>query len=66
MEPEEKSRETLQQSVVQLARDAGALTHSRFERPIELSRELPDTEFIAAQSKTRIEAPHAIRNQVVW
>src|SRR4029453_1252968 len=44
LEAEQQALKTLQQSVVQFARNACALTHSRFERPIELSRELPDTE----------------------
>src|SRR4029434_2544030 len=40
LEPEQQSLKTLQQSVVQFARNACALTHPRFEGHIELVGEL--------------------------
>ena len=61
MEPEQKSLKTLQQRVVQVARDACALTYPSVQGPIELVRELPDTESVGGeeQGQEGDDAQHA-------
>ena len=51
LEPEQKSLKTLQQRVVQFARNACALTHPRFQGHVELVRELPDTEPVGGEEQ---------------
>jgi hypothetical protein len=46
LEAKQKALKTLQQSVMQFARNACTLTYPRLQGPIELRRELPDTELI--------------------
>jgi hypothetical protein len=47
LEPQQQALKTLKQSVVQFARNARALAHSRLQSHVELVRELPDTELIS-------------------
>ena len=67
LEPEQQALKTLQQSVVQFARDARALAHPRLQGHIELVRELPDTKLISGPEQGQ-EKDHTMakRNHVVW
>ena len=58
--------ETLQQGVVQLPRNAGALAHSRVERHLETVMQLPDPDPVASQSSPSPPAAQSAPNQAVW
>jgi hypothetical protein len=58
--------EALQQRVVQVPRNAGALADSRLERHLEPVTQLPDPDLVPSPEQPQPAAAQSARNQAVW